>query len=57
LLAIVAWRGWRVFHASALKCDRVYDRKTRTLLPPEYRNTNSASRASLRHHRNNPRDF
>jgi hypothetical protein len=45
-MSFVLWRGWRLFRASAFKGDRRYDRETRLELPPEYRDTESATKAS-----------
>ena len=44
--ALMAWRGWRLFRAHALRDDCHYDRATRIILAPEYRRTNSASRGN-----------
>ncbi len=43
--AFVGWRGWRLFRQSALRGDRRYDRSGKYLLPPEYADTESATRA------------
>ena len=43
----VGWRGWRVAPAN----DAHYDRRTKYLLPQEYRETESALKASFRSRR------
>lgn len=45
-LMFVLWRGWRLFRASAIKGDRAYDQKGKAKLPPEYRDTESVTKAS-----------
>jgi len=45
---MVHWRGWLVFKAFARSSDRQYDRKDKFALPPEYRDTESATAAAER---------
>lgn len=44
----VAWRAWRLFKASGIRADREYDRKGKFNLPPEYRSTESVTKARRR---------
>jgi type VI protein secretion system component VasK len=47
-IAFVLWRGWRLLRAEAVKADRAYDRGGKYQLPPEYVQTESATRAARR---------
>lgn len=47
-VAFVAWRGWRLFRAGALRSDRAFDQRGKFKLPPEYWTSESASRARRR---------
>ncbi len=42
------WRGWLIFRRTAIREDRRYDRIGKYLLPPEYANTESATKARER---------
>ncbi len=43
--AFIAWRGWRMTRAWALRRDRLYDRGGKLGLPSEYAATRSATAA------------
>lgn len=45
------WRGWRLMRASAIRCDRTYDRQTKHILAREYAATDSATETRLRRKR------
>jgi hypothetical protein len=47
-LAFVAWRGSRLFRAVGLRGDREFDQVTKFTLPPEYRDSESLTRAMRR---------
>jgi hypothetical protein len=47
-LAFVAWRGSRLFWAVGLKGDQEFDQVTKFKLPPEYRDSESLTRAGRR---------
>lgn len=47
-LSFVAWRGIRIFRATAMRGDRAYDRFDKHLLSPEYAATESATKARRR---------
>jgi hypothetical protein len=46
--SFVGWRGWRLFRQFAARSDRLYDRRGKHLLPPEYRGRESATKARRR---------
>lgn len=46
--AFVGWRAWRLLKASRIRADREYDRKGKFNLPPEYRSTESVTKARRR---------
>ena len=49
--AFVAWRWWRLLKAYAIKGDREYDRRGKLRLPPEYRESESVTRARRKQRR------
>jgi hypothetical protein len=46
--ALVGWRAWRLFRQFAERNDRLYDRSGKYVLPPEYADTESATKARRR---------
>lgn len=44
----VGWRAWLLFRQAAARGDRLYDRKGKYALPPEYADTESATKARER---------
>lgn len=44
----VGWRAWLAFRRSSIRGDRLYDIKTKYALPPEYAETESATKARRR---------
>ena len=46
--AFVIWRGFKLTKAAIIRGDRAYDRTGKFALPPEYRDTESATRALKR---------
>lgn len=45
-VGFVLWRVWRFLRAEAMKSDRIYDRSGKYQLPPEYAQTESATKAA-----------
>jgi hypothetical protein len=48
-LGFVGWRALLLFKAFSAKGDRLYDRSTKYVLPAEYAETESATKAQTRH--------
>ena len=48
----VGWRAWLVFRQAAARGDRIFDRKGKFDLPPEYAGSESATKARSRRRRN-----
>ncbi len=46
--SFVGWRAWLLIRQAAERGDRLYDRKGKFLLPPEYTHTESATKARRR---------
>ncbi|MHA6317379.1 hypothetical protein ACXYN8_06935 [Altererythrobacter sp. CAU 1778] len=46
--AFVAWRGWRMMKATAIRSDRTYDHSEKFKLSNEYHSTESATSAAWR---------
>ncbi|MFA5970264.1 MAG: hypothetical protein WC816_13600 [Sphingomonas sp.] len=44
----VGWRAWALIRQAAAQADRLYDRKGKYSLPPEYADTESATKARQR---------
>jgi hypothetical protein len=44
----VGWRAWLAFQQAGARGDRIYDRKGKYALPPEYAGTESATKARRR---------
>ena len=47
-IGFVAWRGWRLFRASALRSDKAFDREERFGLSSDYHESESSTKARRR---------